>query len=370
MKAGILTFHRALNYGALLQAFALKNAIKSIGVETDIIDYRNDFLEKMYEYQSFFSQTGVKNKLRYILYSRIEKEKRKKFEDFRQKYLETSEETFYNKDNIHSANQKYDMFFTGSDQVWSPDAHKLDGTFFLDFVTDSSKKYSYAASFGVAAIRNEYHELYRNWFKDFSVCSVREKQGENIIKQILDVPVRVDIDPVLLLTKEEWKNALGFKESNEKYAFIYSFGLTENQKRMAKACYEAGMKIYIVGQSVSNPLDVPCKFLGDLGPKEFAEMLYGASYVITNSFHGTALSIVYNVPFSMEYLVGGASKANSRLENIISTTSLQQQILDSSTDCNELLNQVINWSNVNKIIAEMKEHSYSYFRGIAHENHI
>ena len=110
-KVGIITFHRALNYGALLQAFALRAAVNELGTCADIIDYRNDFLEEMYEYPRYFSQRGVKNRIRYILYSRIEKEKRKRFEAFRQQYLGTSAEGGYKKDDLYKLNSCYDAFF-------------------------------------------------------------------------------------------------------------------------------------------------------------------------------------------------------------------------------------------------------------------
>ncbi len=368
-KIGIVTFHRVLNYGALLQAFALRTAIMEIGVQAEIIDYRNDILEKMYEYPGYFSQRGIKNKLRYIFYSRTEKKKRKRFEAFRQNYLGIKDVTVYRKDDLSRLNGKYDAFFSGSDQVWSPHAHKLDGSFFLDFVSDPKKKYSYAASFGVAYIKKDYYGLYKKWLNDFQICSVREKQGEALIHQMMDIPVRIDADPVLLLAKEEWKSVLRFKEQRDskKYVFIYSFGMTEIQKKMAIVCYKAGLKIYIVGESIFNPLGVPCEFVGDLGPKEFAEMLYGASFVITNSFHGTALSIVYNVPFALEYLVGSASKSNSRLENIIAETNLQARILTEKTDFSAMLNSDICWNDVNALVNKMRTRSMDYLRECLHE---
>ncbi len=366
-KVGILTFHRVLNYGALLQAFALKTSISELGAQTDIIDYRNDFLENLYKYEGYFLQRGVKNRIRYILYSRIEKEKRNRFEAFRQQYLGITFNGGYKKDELNKLNDQYDLFFTGSDQVWSPYAHKLDGTFFLDFVENPKKKYSYAASFGVDSIKKNYYGLYEKWLREFRICSVRERQGETLIQKILNVPVRIDVDPVLLLPKDKWENAFNFKEKKERYALIYSFGLTDSQKKMAYICYKAGMKIYIIGESIVNPVGVPCKFIGDLGPKEFAEMIYGASFVITNSFHGTALSIVYNIPFATEYLLGDSSKANSRLENIISETNLQERVLTENIDYDRMLNKQINWVDVNRMVERMRIHSIDYLRRSIYE---
>lgn len=362
MKVGILTFHRALNYGALLQAFALRQVILSLGVNADIIDYRNDMMEKLYEYPSFSKQLGLKNKLRYLLYSKTEKQKRKRFENFRTNDLGIKQGVSYNRDTILQTNGQYDLFFTGSDQVWSPDAHKLDGTFFLNFVEDSNKKKSYAASFGVAQIQDVYKPLYQKWLNAFSICSVREEQGKSIIEAISDVPVRIDVDPVLLLHRDEWISKLNIKKTSERYAFIYSFGLSHNQKRMAEECYRAGMKIYIVGTSLRNPLDVPCEFLGDLGPKEFVHILSNASFVITNSFHGTAFSIVFNVPFAVEYLSGSAKKANSRIENIVQKTRTNSCLLSSESSTKKLLENKIAWNDVNNYVDRMRKESLDYIR--------
>ena len=363
-KIGIITFHRALNYGALLQAYALKTKLEILGSDAQIIDYRNDFLEQMYAYPGFMGQKGAKNKLRYLLYHKAENAKRENFEAFRQTYLGLKNAKVYKKDNIINAAREFEVFITGSDQVWSPDAHNMDPVFFLDFVTDVTKKKSYAASFGVSEVNPELQELYNQYLKDYEICSVREEQGANIISQMMDKPTRVDVDPVFLLSKEAWAERLGLHRTKDRYAVIYSFGLSETQKEMANQCCKAGMKIFIIGESMRNPLDVPCRLLGNLGPREFAQLLFGASFVITNSFHGTALSIVFQVPFALEFLAGAAKKANSRLDNLVRKTHLESRVMSAGADLKQILDADIDWNEVGFEVDEMHRTSSKYLRGI------
>lgn len=149
MTVGILTFHRALNYGAVLQAYALKTAIETKGHKAEIIDYRNSVIESLYKYPKLSDQKTIKDKIKYILCSRWEKSKRDKFELFRKTQLEIENAKAYTEGDIADIKDLYDVFLVGSDQVWNPDAHNFDKNFYLDFVSQKHKKHSYAASFGV-----------------------------------------------------------------------------------------------------------------------------------------------------------------------------------------------------------------------------
>lgn len=366
MRIGILTFHRAINYGALIQAYALKTTIENLGHQVSIIDYRNPMLEKMYEYKGFFMQNGAKNKLRWMLYSKIENNKRKNYDLFRQNYLGIKGPGI-SKEDLSKLNDEYNHFFVGSDQVWSPDAHGHDSTFFLDFVQDHSKVHSYAASFGVAKLKEEDIMFYQAQLAKFSSCSVREEAGKAIISSILEKDIRIDVDPVMLLSKEDWIQHLGLKASGEKYAFVYTFSMTEATKKMIEKCHKAGLKIYIVGQNARNPFDFPCTYVGDMGPFEFMQMLYGASFVITNSFHGAALSIVLNKPFSLAYLTGESQKANSRLEQLIQMTGLEDRVINDDSNFEEVLLRMPDWDSANTIVKNKKADSMSYIERCLYE---
>jgi len=362
MKAGIITFHRALNYGALLQAYALKTAIESIGHDADILDYRNAKLEAPYVLQPFLKQKGVKNKLKYVLKARREKEKRRRFDGFRAKQLGIAPGEGYTKQTISQVNGQYDRFFTGSDQVWNPAAHDFDQNYYLDFVNNKEKKYSYAASFGVSKLENDYEAQVGKLLDEFTCCSVREEQGAKIVNELSKTPVRVDLDPVFLLTKENWAKNFQFAQPTEKYALMYHFELTDTQIKMARCCYEAGYKIKFIGKPIRSVLDFPCEYIPAAGPKEFAELFYGASFVITNSFHGTAFAINFGVPMAVEYLQK-TSKVNSRLENILQITGLTDRRICQDTDLGKGLEQEIDWRSVNARVQKIRESSLAYLKG-------
>lgn len=365
MKIGVLTFHRPLNYGALLQAYALLTVLNKLGADAEIIDYRNLFLEKLYAYPGYLEQRGLRNKLRYILFSRREKEKRKKFETFRTDYLRLKCAPKYRHDGLISCNSTYDCFIVGSDQVWSPNAHRLDGSFFLDFVDDSSRKFSYAASFGVSDIPECFYGLYRQWLEGFAMISVREAQGSRIVSSICpDAVPRMDVDPVLLLTKLEWMELMDLHQAKEKYVFVYSFGVTDNQKRMIRECYSNGLKVVVEGRGHSRNIGVPCTYIDTLDPREFLQTLYSASYVVTNSFHGTALSILFEKPFSMEYLPDTKNGVNSRLENIISITGLESCVLSNETNAAAQMRMSIDWKRVHGQLDFFRQDSICYLKKV------
>lgn len=360
MRIGILTFHRPINYGALLQAFALRTTIIKNGVDADIIDYRNSVIESQYVLKSFFDEKGIAGKIHYILTHNRDKKKSDIFEAFRYKYLGIDSTHALNDSNIISCNGRYDAFICGSDQVWNPKAHAFDKNYYLSFVSDKSKKHSYAASFGEITDEKYYSEI-KPLIEDFEICSVREKDGCNIIANISEEQkTRVDIDPVFLLDKNEWQNAFEIKdECKKRYAVLYLFKITAPINSLVEQLYSSGYEIVYIGKPLKNPFSVPVKLLGEIGPVEFVKLFFNASFVVTNSFHGTAFSILFNKPFAVEL-----NTNTSRLVNITELTGLQNRIISENTDFSSFINQDIDWCHVNNVIHTAREDSMSYIREI------
>lgn len=362
MKIGILTYHRALNYGALLQAFALKTTLEQNGAEVSVLDYRNEVIESLYSL-SFKDKKGFKNKLRVLRQSFVERDKREKFENFRSSYLIT-ERRIFNAENIQDANQIFDRFVVGSDQVWNPDGHRNDLNFFLKFVKEPSKIFSYAASFGVETLDEKYCAQLGSLLQRFSVCSVRESAGVEILKSIGIQNIRMDVDPVFLLDREKWQSALKIRSRKRNYALLYYFALTDVMKSMAKTCQERGLEVVVIGKPRKSPFDFPVTFIDGVGPIEFVELFFNASFVITNSFHGTAFSSLFNVPMAVELLPGESSKVNSRLLNILKLLELERRFIDKKIDCEGFLKQSIAWDQVNDKIGRLRENSLKYIREV------
>ena len=183
-KIGVLTFHRTVNYVVVLQAYALKSVLTKLGTQCSIIDHKNQQIEKINRVK-LFDFKSTRSFIKAVIYYPSKRQKYKKFSEFRKRYLNPEEDNT-NNDLQH----QYDGFIVGTDQVWNYELSKFDTAYFLDFVTDSKKKISYAASFGLLDIPTEHIEKYRRLLKDFNKISVREEQGAKIINAILerDVP--------------------------------------------------------------------------------------------------------------------------------------------------------------------------------------
>jgi len=359
MKVGIITFHRALNYGALLQTYALQKVLENNDVDVQVIDYRNSIIENMYYYKSFSERRTIKEKVKYLLQAKEELAKRDRFEEFRTNKLRLTKKPYINDSDLSEISDYFDYYITGSDQVWNYRAHKFDKSYFLKFVSQNKKKKSYAASFGISTLESEYVDEYRSALADFEICSVREKEGVQIVEETLGLRARVDIDPTLLLTKEQWKSESSYLHE-ENYILLYCFELTPSMKKFTEELSAGtGLEVRYFGQSFRSPLKVKCKGIKNAGPLEFVKSFIEAKYVVTNSFHGAAFSINLNKEFFVELLVKGKD-VNSRIRNIIRLTGLGHRYIVENKALQDY--EEINWSEVNRILDNERLKSIMYLR--------
>lgn len=360
-KVGILTFHAALNYGALLQAFALQQALTDQGDVVEIIDYRNPIIDNMYYYPGLFERKNVRDVIKYILQGKSEKRKRAKFEEFRRQKLTISAKRYTN-ENIQSANNEYDLFVTGSDQVWNYMAHGFDKNFFLSFVDCPEKKRSYAASIGLSELPDDKKNEYAKLLQDYPICSVREKQGVDILARLGIQSRRLDIDPTLLLDKNEWCKRLAIKQQEQNYILAYYFQLTPTLKKFIEELSErTGCCVVYLGSALKDPFLCKCKAIKSADPVDFVTTICNAKYVVTNSFHGTAFSINFQKTFFVE-LLKKDSQVNSRITNILNETGLLGQQISSFETIQEAKDCYIDWNVVNKKIQKLRENSDLYIR--------
>lgn len=361
MKIGTLTYHRAVNYGAVLQTYALQKVLDKLNIESEVIDYRAPYIEWIYKP---FCMRNVKNLgdvLKIIEGAPIKYKKKKQFYKFINKHIKLSKE-IYTVENIKKANDVYDAFLTGSDQVFNLDCSNNDKNYFLDFVSDIKKKNSYAASFGFDNVPNGQENEYKELLATFNNISVREKQGVKIVKDIVDKDAIEVLDPTLLLSKKEWEQIVEESKVKEKgYILIYAMKPSEVLMKSASKLSEmTGLEIVFLKDSLTkegqNILDKNIKYVKHVDPEEFIELFSKAEYVITNSFHGTAFSINFNKKFFME-LLDSKMNVNSRLENILDMLDLRnRQILSLDS----ITTDEIDYERVNKILEERKKISMDY----------
>ncbi len=343
MKIGILTFHRANNIGAVLQASALQNFLEEYD-DCEIIDFVPNsnvssfrILKKILHIAKFVATFPFN----YLMYKR-----EKKFKDFRNKYFRLSEKTYYGDRDILTRPPEYDLLISGSDQIFNMELTGNSLAYYLNFTSDS-KKVSYASSFGRKNISEAEKKAITSELTKFDAVSVRERSAGMIIKELINIEPELVVDPVFLIT-DCWNSRCNEKLSlPEKYIFVYSMENTDVMKNTVlgvKTKYSLPL-IFVSGNndySVSfGSADKSC------GPEEFLRYIRDAEIVVTNSFHGTAFSII----FEKEFICVAHSGRNVRLENIMEMIDEKDKLI---SDCGAAFSgNIVN----GKIVLE-KLHSY------------
>lgn len=345
MKAGIITFHDANNYGAVLQVYALKTKMNEY-CESEIINYYNQNFHKSENIK------GIKRKLLSLMYKNDIKNKNKEFTDFRKKQLNINKDIIKTED-LKTLNSKFDLFISGSDQVWNLRCSGNNDTYFLDFVMDNKKKIAYSASFGTNEPKLD--EKHLNYIKDFAKISVREKSGQKYLNKNGIEAIKTS-DPVFLLRKEEWDNLA--EEDNDKYILVYEVVNGVNMINFAKKLSKMyGIKIVVI--TSSNKPIWGVKTIRSAGPMKWLKLIKNAEYVITNSFHGLAFSLIFNKQFFIEQLSN--SDSNTRMIELLEEFGLKSRVLDNIKDKKI---DIIQFNDVNKKIEINREDSIKYIKSI------
>lgn len=279
-------------------------------------------------------------KIRFILEKRGRKNA---FDRFKIQHLNLTPQRYKDIEELRGACLSADVFIAGSDQIWNPLFNNgRDPSFFLQF--GQGKKVSYAASFGVSSLSSADSVNMRRWLSSFDKISVREKTGLKLLEE-LGIKGSVQVpDPVFLLTKEYWEKLASSKIGNEKFVLVYNLGpLMQDIKECAQQlAHHHGLKIVAV-EELAN-ISYADMRITDAGPCEFIELFTKASYVVTNSFHATSFSILFNIPF-FSYIKNATS---SRITDLLKSCGLEARL--NSKD----LNTDIDWYEVNAKVAAFK----------------
>ena len=301
MKAGIMTFHTALNYGAVLQAYALNKTLIDNGVDAEIIDYRAPFNEKRFASKKVRYFLNIRNLYSVLFCNSYQRHNKQVFDDFINKYLRLSK-PIYNQEELGTMVNLYDKFIVGSDQVWNLACTESDDSYFLPFINAKSKKNSYAASIGYTQFPESERAHYKALIETFNKISVREKSAVKAIKEITGRDVSLVLDPTLLLTKEKW-SALFSNEGCRKDKFLLLYLMSEDRvliqfaKKLAK---QKNLKIIYITQRFFKLSGVINQ--RDVSIPQWLSLFHEAEIVVTNSFHGLAFSINFDKDFFTKYI--------------------------------------------------------------------
>ena len=343
MRIGIITFHRAINYGAVLQTYALQKYLNISNYDAEVIDYRCEHMENFYKTFTI-KDKSVKQIIRGMLNFKNTYKKKREFYRFLDQNVRMSTEV-YDKFNIDKANLRYDKFITGSDQVFNFACSNFDKTYFLQFVKNCDNKLSYAASFGMKEIPDSYVKDYKSLLSTFSELSIRENAGQQIVKKLTGKDSELSVDPVFLLTAEEWEK-LAKKPKLKNYILIYKLNTSnlifDFARKLSKL---TGRKIVALNFDVVDQMKTPdIKGVYSASVEEFLGYIKYADYVVTNSFHGTAFSIIFHKEFYVEALQKDF-KPNDRVESLLCLTGLDECKVKTLEDCKVNVNRDFNFAD-------------------------
>ena len=360
MKTGILTFHGANNYGAVLQAYALTQWLAQNGIEAEILDYRSKVFDK---YRLF--RTWQYKKVPYMLGVDLikfpgKKIRNRNFETFRMHFLPTSNEIYNTEQDFDGITDKYDYFICGSDQIWNPElTNGPDPVYYLDFVTDPSKKIAYAPSIALKKLNEFQLAKIAGYLSTFASLSIREQEAISIVQPYCEKEIKKCCDPIFLPDIKCYDMICSPKYEGRKFCFLYIVGTAAVFKNVIsyaeKRAKKNGLQLYYLIDGDKTFYHIEGKNVFGCDPCDFLSLIKNAEYVISNSFHATAFAILYSRQF-ITFLKDGTG---SRMEDLLKTLNLESQIYTQG--CSEvLLENEIDYSGIEQTLKAFKETSSNY----------
>lgn len=356
MRIGTLTFHRAQNFGAMLQAYALQTAFTNLGTDCKIIDYRCEKIENSYR-NFMVNSKGLFGIASGIYHFPTRCIRTKRFRSFENEFLKKTHEV-YDKNTIVNANNDFDVFVTGSDQVWNDKLTGSDNTYFLDFVDNKKVKCSYAASLGNGELSEKNKEL----LMSFSAISAREKDIADDLSCQLNKEVNLVSDPVFLLKKQDWEGLIEhIKIPKTPYIFLYELHEKNTRRFALELQRKTGCELVMFPNDLRGGIKAKKKYAPSV--QEFLAYIHNAEYVVTDSFHATAFSIIFNKKLYSVLKRGALRGLNSRIISVMNNCDLSDRIVDEKYDISSITDE-IDYDAVNAKIEDLRRSSIDYLKKI------
>ena len=378
-RVGLLIAYKNPNYGTMLQAFATQYIVESLGCETEIIDYTADRFNKHYPldlglfrflidaYQEKKKKAARTNDATFQ--NNIAKRKTSYVEFIHRRLHNIKEVSGFS--NLCKLGSEYDAVLIGSDQKWHPGfSFGVDSSF--RFVPKSVRTISYATSLGVSEYPKSYWRTSRKAWSRIDYLSVREKTGADIISKVCDnnIHAEVVVDPTYLISCEDWKKIFPVeKKFEDKYIFCYFLGNDEESKKCARRYANLkGLKLVSVvsNESYSEIDQEYADFLmtGE-SPDSFVNWIRGAECVFTDSFHGTAFSIMNEKQIYVFYRknTGVKLQRHSRIDDILSLWEIKYRLItDKHREWDSYQEQPIDYTLVTQKVQSERERSMKFLK--------
>ncbi len=366
-------FHE--NYGGMLQAFATVKMLESRGIDYELIRYKKKLTitEKIRsvprllngvllndKYEAFLKKQGMK---KHPEFAKNDAVRMKAFEQFKNKAFTKLSPEFCGYKGLCEGAKRYDAVVTGSDQLWSPAG--LPTNFYnLMFVPNHIRKISYASSFGVGQIPWYQKKRTADFLKRLDYISMRENRGSEIVKELIGLDAPVILDPVFNFDKGQWEKLIPIKkEMDEPYIFAYFLGANpEYRKQVRKLAESTGLKIVALrhmDQYVEDDESFGDYAPYDVAPDRFLNLLRGAEYVCTDSFHGTCFSIINEKKFMIfnRYANTSATSKNSRIDSLCQNLGVSDRRFSGDIST---IQKIIDYEKVYCKLAKLKQKTDQY----------
>ena len=360
MKAGIITFHRAVNIGAALQTFALFNYISKNVCDVEVIDYApNNLLVPKSKLAG-----RVKNRAKILLH-RVDRNsiaRQKKFSDFLNRHIAMSSITYHGDSEIFAKPPQYDLLISGSDQILNTTLSGNSKAYYLGF-SCNTRKITYGSSFGRSQLSDFELNCIREELPKFEAISCRERQGKTIIEHEIHKECDIVADPVFLLRKDEWRCVCSSPNIHkQEYIFVYVMEVNQtviNVVEDAKKRYGLPAIVVYGGSDrtgISGSVDFCC------GPEDFIKYIDNASAVVTNSFHGAAFSLIFGKPL----ITIAHSTRNDRLEHLFDEAGIKDKLIREWDE--GIINDCVVGGDAYKNLEPLIEHSKEFLHGYYDKN--
>lgn len=333
MKIGIMTFHWATNYGAVLQAYALQEYLESMGHSVEIINYK----PKQYDFSWLKNLRHPRN---LIHLDKIIKTRRKEklLSVFRMKYLQMSDR-YYSITELKEKANGYDVLISGSDQILNPSftttgENGPTSAYYLDF-GGKAKKIGYAVSFGCVKYPKSALPFAKKWINNFSAIGVREDTGVNLLAS-MNFFGQCDVvpDPTILLGKELFKKLnVAKKNCSDRYCLY-----------ILRKKYAINMKDVEVIDDTTNVLSM----------EKWIDIIINSRGLITNSYHGMIVALLNHVPFVVILETNHSAGMNDRFYTLLKRVRLENRICNEGDDYSKVFCEDVDWISVDKLLEEFR----------------
>ena len=373
-KILILSFRNPFNYGAELQVFSLCKKLRMLGYDAEVLDlarpgfdtdardsrklqiaYNSSFKHRCIEKLRFF-----KHRLFWAVHWKRTGKKIRNSGEFHTKYNNFTKHRYRNFDELYAKDLDYTHYIVGSDQVWNFEYPFPLDPYFLSFVKNG-KKIAYAASIGHSKLPERLKDYYRKHLQTFDAISMRELQGSAIVSELLGKPVETMLDPTILITPEEWRKIFDIEDKPNGMVVIYLRSYRPYAIELAKEmAHRYGLrKIVYISTEVTHAFKDPeVDYRFDVSAPEFVSLFANASFVITNSFHGTAFAV--NLGKRFFTVVNDRMKTSSRFYSLLEQTGLIDRICKEGSPLDTIVDNSIPVAEVRERLDALRGNALNF----------